>query len=183
MEIFVGSYTEEGYQPIPSLYNIFGAEYARGLQCFVPASTDAVPIDLNNKIIYLARRRTKPMAGWWWIGGKMLPHETKEESLLRSFKRETGLELSISRFKLVAVLDYRWKDRAQIPQDIGCHMMAYTFTVELSRRELEYAALNLEKDEYEKGCGLTPFDRAKLVSESVFPAILEFYDHIFERHA
>lgn len=178
MEILIGSYTEKGYQTIPSL-RLSDEEYGRGLQCFVPTCTDIVPIDKDKKVIYLARRSSKPMLGWWWIGGRMAPHETKEESAIRNFKRETGVELSQSRLKLAAVLDYRWKDRAQMPQEIGCHMEVYTFTVELTADELTLASLNLEKEEYEKGVGLIAFNREQLVREGVFPAILDFYDYIF----
>lgn len=178
MNILIGSYTEKGYQSISSVY-LSDDEYGRGLQCFVPACTDIVPIDVERKIIYLARRVAKPMTGWWWFGGRMTPHETKEEAAVRNFKRETGLELPQNRFTLAAIFDYRWKDRAQPPQEIGCHMLVYTFTVELTAAELAFVSANLEKEEYEKGAGLFAFDREQLVGEKVFPAILDLYDYVF----
>ncbi len=178
MKILVGSYTESGYQSIPPV-RLSDDEYGRGLQCFVPACTDIVPIDVDRQIIYLARRMSKPMTGWWWIGGRMASHETKEEAAVRNFKRETRLELPQNRFKLMAIFDYRWKDRAQSPQEIGCHMLGYTFTVELTAMELTSVSANLEQKEYEKGAGLFAFDRERLVREGVVSPILDLYDHVF----
>ena len=178
MSILVRSYTEDGYQPIPSV-RLSDDEYGRGLQCFVPACTDIVSIDINRKEIYLARRVSKPMTGLWWIGGRIEPNETKKEAAARNFKRETGLEISTARFKLIAVFDYRWKDRAQSPQEIGCHMLAFTFSVELTMEEFTSLHGNLEEKEYEKGTGLFAFNRERLVEEKVFPAILDLYDHVF----
>lgn len=177
----IRNYTESGYQTIPSV-RLSDDEYGRGLQCFVPACVDIVPIDRNQRIIYLARRASKPMTGWWWIGGRMAAYETKEEAAVRNFRRETWLELAPNRLQLAAIFDYRWKDRAQAPQGVGCHMLGYTFTVELTTGELANVAVNLERGEYETSAGLTAFSREKLVEEKVFPAILDLYDHIFPAH-
>ncbi len=168
MEILVSSYTEENYQPILSVF-LPNEEYSRGLSCFVSACADIVPINKAKRIIYLAHRASKPMIGWWWIGGRMAPHETKEEAAVRNFNRETGVELLRSRLKLAAILDYRWKDRAQEPQEIGCHMLGYTFTVELAEDELAF-----------ERAGLSAFNRERLVKENIFLAILDFYDYIFK---
>ncbi len=182
METLVRTYTESGYQVIPSV-RLSDDEYGRELQCFVPACTDIVPINTHLRVIYLAHRASKPMTGWWWIGGRMAAHETKEEAAVQSFKRETGLELTHNRLKLAAVFDYFWKDRAQVPQEIGCHMLVYTFVVELTTEEMIAVASGLEKKEYEASAGLTAFNRKRLVSEKVFPAILDLYDHVFPQQA
>jgi ADP-ribose pyrophosphatase YjhB (NUDIX family) len=180
---FVCSYTEEGCQPVPSVY-LSDEEYGRGLQCFVITCTDIIPIDIERKIIYLARRKTKPMKGWWYFGGKMNPAYTKEESVIRSFKRETGLNLSIDRFKLIGFLDFRWKDREQTPQNIGCHMASYTYVVELTPEEIISASNNLDNT-FESGTNLTPFLRERLEEEiakgQADLAMLDVYDAIFPR--
>lgn len=178
MNILVKSYTEDGYKPIPRV-RLEDEEYGRGLQCFVPNCTDIVPIDSVRKTFYLARRTSKPMIGWWWIGGKMWPDQTKEEAAAANFKRETGLELPEDRFTLVANLDYCWKDRSQAPEEIGCHMSGYTFTVELTVEEREAAFGKLAKDEYQEGTGFSPFDRERLIEEEVFSSVIDLYDHIF----
>ncbi len=176
--ILVNSYTENGFKSIPSV-RLSDDEYARALQCFVPACIDVVPVDIDKKMFYLARRVSKPIIGWWWIGGRMAPHETKEEAAVRNFQRETGLEISQNRFKLAAVLDYRWKERAQSPQETGCHMLGYTFSVELTVSELASISGNLNENEYEKGTGFFAFDRKRLIKEDVFPSILDLYDYLF----
>ncbi|OGY78802.1 MAG: hypothetical protein A3B74_03385 [Candidatus Kerfeldbacteria bacterium RIFCSPHIGHO2_02_FULL_42_14] len=177
MEILTRSYTETGYQTSPAVF-LPDDEYGRALQCCIPACTDIVPINTRERIIYLARRALKPMTGWWWIGGRMTAPETKEEAVARNFQRETGLELTHERFQLAAVFDYRWKNRAQAPQDIGCHMFGYTFTVELTTTERTFVSANLNK-EFETSAGLTSFNRERLVDAQVFPAILDLYDHVF----
>lgn len=178
MSILVSSYTEPGYKPILSI-RLTDDEYSRTLQSKVPGCADVAVIHRDHKLIYLAQRLSKPMTGWWWIGGGMAPDDTKEAAAIRNFKRETGLELSSSRLELAAVLDYRWKDRAQLPQEIGCHMMAYTFVVELTAEELLSSSANLDPIEYERGVGLVPFNRNQLVEDNVAPPILWLYDHVF----
>jgi len=178
LKILVGSYKDDGYQPIPGV-RLSDDEYGRGLQCFVPGCADVVPINVNRKVIYLARRTSKPMTGWWWIGGRIAPHDTKEAAAVKNFKRETGLDISQSRLQLAALFDYRWKDRAQVPQEIGCHMLAYTFTIELTSEEIALLSGNLDEQEYEEGSGLFVFNRERLVEEKVFPAVLDLYDHVF----
>ena len=162
--MLVRSYTESGYRPIPPI-RLSDEEYAKALQCFVPVCADIVPINSANKFIYLAKRKTKPMLGWWWIGGRMMPHETKEEAAIRSFKRETDVSLTTDRLKLVAILDYRCRDRAQMPDNIGAHMLGITFTVEPTPEELVHASQNLERKEYDRTNGLNAFDRSGLVSK------------------
>lgn len=178
MDILVRSYTEAGFEPIPSL-RLSDEEYGRGLQSFVPMCTDTVLIDHSQRVIYLARRKAKPMSGWWWIGGRMMANETKEESVARRFERETKLALPPNRFKLAAVLDYRWKDRAQQPQTIGCHMCSYVFVVEPTPDELAYVSAHLEENEYSEGSGLVAFDHERLAKEGVVSPILDFYYHVF----
>jgi ADP-ribose pyrophosphatase YjhB (NUDIX family) len=180
MNFLIKTYTEDGYRPIPAI-RLSDKEYGRGLQCFVPVCTDVIPIDRRHKKIYLTDRRSKPITGLWWIGGKMMPAETKEESAARAFKRETKLDLPLKRFKLAAIFDYRWKDRAQKPKDLGCHMLAYTFTVELKPKELLFVSTHLDPKEYNQKNGLTAFTQKELVKAKVFPVILDLYDHLFPR--
>ncbi len=178
MSVLVNSYTEDGYQEIPSI-RLSDDEYGRGLQCFVPACTDIVPINSEKKLMYLAHRISKPIIGWWWIGGRMEPDETKEEAAIRNFRRETKLRIDQSQLKLVAVLDYRWNNRAQSPAGIGCHMLGYTFTIELKLPDFVYISENIDGNEYDTG--LFTFDRKDLVEKGVFPSILNLYDHIFPK--
>ncbi len=177
MNILVKTHTEEGFQPIPSLF-LSDGEYGRGLQCFVPCATDIVIINRKERTFYLACRKSKPVSDWWWIGGRMKPGELKEEAAARCFKRETKLALPPNRFELAAVIDHRLKDRQQEPQTLGCHMNAFTFTVELTPDEL--AQISLDEKEYEKEVGLAVFSGGDLVTREVRPIVVELYNHIFQ---
>lgn len=111
------------------------------------------------------------------MGGSMIAKETPIESAIRCFKRETGLTLSGKELVLGAVNTWLWKNRNQEPKDIGCHMAGFVFVVELPETAIN--TIVLEKKEFETEKGLTPFRRDDLIREGVFPAILDFYDHIF----
>lgn len=178
MNILVDSYTEEGYQEIPSVY-LPEEEYGRALQCFVPACCDVLIINREQGLFYLAYRKRKPMVGFWWIGGRMAPCETKEEAAIRNFKRETGLELTADRLRLIAVFDYRWKDREQEPQIMGCHTVVYTFIVELSNEELAFVSSHLDEGEYKKEIGLVAFNREQLIKKQVIHPVIKLYDYLF----
>lgn len=169
---------QEGFQPPPAT-RLSDEAYAQALQVFVPLCADIVPINRAKRIFYLAPRRLKPMNGWWLIGGRMTPGETKIEAAARKFKAETGLAISQDRFKLVAFLEYRCKDRQQEPQEIGCHSICATFTVELTPDELASIPGNLDEREYDKDVGLSAFDRERLVKEKVFPSFIDLYDQVF----
>ena len=174
--ILVTTHTEDGFQPVPSVF-LSDEEYGRGLQCFVPCTADIVIINREERTFYLARRKSKPVPGWCWIGGRMKPGELKEEAAARLFKRETKLELSPERFELVAVIDHRMNDRQQAPQELGCHMNAFTFVVELTPDEL--ASISLDEKEYEAEVGLTAFSDINLAVLGVREIICELYNHIF----
>jgi len=173
-------YVEEGFQPIPRV-RLEDAEYGRGLQRFIGVCTDIVIVNRERRQIYLARRRSKPMTGWWWLGGGQMVNETDVEAATRSFERETKIRLSHYRLIRIATHDYFWKDRQQEPQSIGCHMEGKTFMVELT--DAEISNIKLDPDEFEAEKGLTAFTREELVKEGVFPAILDFYDMVFPPEA
>ncbi len=176
MKVNSRSYTEDGYQPIPNI-RLHDKEYGRALQRFIAVCADILPIDREKRLFYLALRTAKPLPGWWMIGGGIAAGTSKEEGAIANFERETTLLLPANRFELVAVNDYRSKDRAQSPQDIGCHTLGYTFAVELTPKELD--SVNLDPSEYAANEGLKPHNRNQLIAASVHPAIVDLYDDLF----
>ncbi len=176
-KIISGSYVEEGYSPIPRVF-LSDEAYGEGLQCFVPLCTDILPINTERKTVYLAKRRAKPMAGLWWLGGRMYPDESLAGSAIRCFKRETGFDITEDRLIPVGFFEYKWKDRQQIPQTIGCHTASYLFSIALSNEEI--SALRLEQNEY-ADTTMTEYDREQLVQENAHQAILDAYDAIFNQ--
>ncbi len=171
-------YEELGAQLIPRV-RLDDDEYARALQRFIGLCTDAMIFDPSSNMAYLARRRAKPMSSWWIIGGARMPCETPEASIVRCFKRETGLNIASQRFQYVCRNSYLWKDRQQYPQTVSCHMESDTFSVVLS--EEERAAIVLDKDEYEEGGlrGFTAGELAGLVSrDAIHQPLLDIFCQI-----
>lgn len=154
--------------------------YAAAIESMVVACTDAVIVNAKKKTVYLGWRVAKPMQGWWIIGGRMFAGENQLDSIARCFERETSVAVDKNRFVLRCVNRYMWKDRQQIPQDIGEDNLAYTFSVELTPDELRNASSSLDPDEYDKSIGLEEFDYERLQKEKVHPAIIDVYKDIFQ---
>lgn len=176
----VNSYKEEGFSLPPEDF-LNNEEYAKAIQNLVVVCTDIVIVDKENETIYLAKRKSKPMNNYWWIGGRMKAGETKEESAIRCFKRETGLDINISDLKLEGMLDFRFKNRQQIPQDFSCHTLSYVFSISLSSEEIFQASTHLDRLEYDNDFGLKAYSREELITMNVFQAVIDIYDFIFKK--
>jgi hypothetical protein len=142
-----------------------------------------LPEDMK-RTISLAWRLQKPNANtYWWMGGGIRPGMPINQSAAGIFKRETKMSLDPSRLTLVASIDYHWKDHAQEPMDIGCHMIGYTFFFVPTPDELEAVAQSLDAKEYDTARGLTEFGRNRIVelveTHVMHPAVLTVYDQIF----
>ena len=174
----IKTYIEAGYRPIPKV-RLEDREYGRALQRFVGVCVDAVSIDRDARVFFLAKRRAKPMRGVWWIGGGVSAGTLLEEAMAQNFKRETSLLLDADRFRFVCTNQYLWKDREQDPRDVGCHMEGHTFAVELSSEELATAGARLDQNEYDVDFGLQAFNRDRLVIEGAHQAIVDAYDLVF----
>lgn len=174
--MMVKSYTEKGFQDIGKVF-LTDEEYERALRTFVIMCTDIIIVDFAKRTIFLAKRKAKPIVGWWYVGGRMQATETKEESVRRCFFRETGVDLNEEKFKLVAVLDQRFKDRQQSPQTIGCHTCSFVFT--LSVVDVAVETIRLDLDEYESYGAFKEFSRESLVENEVFGSIIDVYDSVF----
>lgn len=169
---------EKGYNPPPRL-RLSDEEYAHTLQATIQVTVDVVAINRKKRQFYLAMRQAKPVAGWWWFGGRQNPGETPTEAAVRIMKRETGLDLSSERFKFVAYIHHMCKDREQEPQDMGCHMLAGTFVFEPTEEELSCMKGQLEKKEYASEIALRPFGLSGLLAEGARPQVLQLYDKMF----
>lgn len=176
MPFLIKSYTEPGYQEIPKTY-LSEEEYEKALRTFVLLCTDIVIVDKNKKTFYLAKRKHKPINNWWFIGGRMNATETKEESAVRCFKRETDIDIKEEDLEFVALLDHRFKDREQVPQNIGCHTVSYVFVI--PREKIDFKKVSLESEEYVRGAEFEEFDRQKIVDYKVYESMIDVYDSIF----
>lgn len=155
--------------------------YSKFLDHFISVCTDVIIVDFTRKTCFLAKRISKPMSGWWIMGGRMFAGENENEAIRRNFKRETSLDVEAKRFVFARMCRTLWKDRQQEPKDRGCDNLAYTFYVELTKEEREQVAENLDPKEYDPSFGLQEFDFARLTKENVHQEILDLYLQIFSK--
>ena len=154
-------------------------DFAAAMESFTIVGTDVLFVNRTNQTIYLAQRIALPLQGFWMIGGRMFAGENEFESMKRTVKRETSLDLPTDRFELITVNRYLWATRAQEPHDKGSDNLCYTFVAELTPDELAVASHNLDRDEYDASAGLTEFDAAHLEASNVHQAIKDLYALIF----
>lgn len=153
--------------------------YGQVVAAMVIVCVDALIVDRGERKAYLAKRRHRPMRGWWDIGGRVFPGEDFAEAMVRKFAQETGLTLMREKFRPLGFRRYHWKDREQEPHHLGCDNLVLHHVVELSPGERRVAAAGLDASEYASDAGLVGFDRAMLAAENVHPAIVDLYDEIF----
>ncbi len=171
-----GSYVEDEEHHMPQT-RLDEETYAKATVSLPILCTDAVIVDVDTRIFYLAKRRTLPMADWWVIGGRSFAGESPEASMRRCFKRETSLDLHEDRFSLRAFNRYRWRNRQQAPQDAGSDNAAYTFMVRLEAHEL--ASVKLDPNEYHAEHGLEAFGQNDLMSGRFHKMLRDLWITIF----
>lgn len=154
-------------------------EYADALEAFVLVCTDCILINQKCKTFYLAKRKSKPMSDWWFIGGRSFAGEDELSSIHRCLKRETGLDINPERFRFITMKRYLFKDRQQEPQDKSCDSLCYIFAVFVTDKEIAMANANLDSEEYDTEIGFKEFGTEELANEGVFPAIIDLYEYVF----
>lgn len=113
--------------------NVFlkDTEYALALDCLVKGCTDLMILDSSaaDCHVLLGRRIVEPQPDWWFMGGRMKPGETPEASVARLTRRELGLDLPPSSFRLLGAHSYAWERRQQPPQEHGTCDVSIIFTL------------------------------------------------------
>jgi ADP-ribose pyrophosphatase YjhB (NUDIX family) len=171
-------YQEDTNHHMPKVF-MTEVAYDQALRGCVIVVSDTIIIDKTKKTFWLTKRCAKPMQGLWLVGGRRFAGELPAESAARCFCRETSLDIPASRFKFVAMTEYLWKDRQQKPENVGCHTLSHTFSVELTPAERTTAAEKLDKNEYDTEHGLKEFSREDLVKAEVHSVLVDLYDKIF----
>lgn len=158
--------------------------YAEAITGLPIVCTDVVLINRERETFYLPTRRSLPMRGLWWIGGRLMAGEPERDSIVRVFKRETGLSLPPGRFvETPKMTRYQWSEREQEPQDLGSDNICYNYSLEPTEEELHSIALHLNPKEYDVSAGLTQLGRAQL--EDLYergllhPVIWDIYRTLF----
>lgn len=154
-------------------------EYSRAMSALPIVCTDAVIIERGTGLFYLARRRVQPCPDWWIIGGRVSAGEPFLDAMRRNFLRETGVDVSTERFSMMSIYRFLWATREQAPQTAGSDNLAFTYAVELTPAEREWAAQHLDPTEYDHKIGLRPFTCANLQSAQVHPSLIDLYDACF----
>lgn len=154
-------------------------EYAKAMQTFILVCTDFVPIDRNNRTIYLAKRSVHSSKGIWRFGGRQRAGEMTREACTRLAKRELDIEIQPERFAYFLTTEDVWAWRKQEPQNAGGHNLIHIFSVECTHEELMHAATHLDKDEYDAPFGIQSFNRGQLIAANVRPQLVDMYDTLF----
>jgi len=142
------------------------AAYSDATQCLVLLCVDALVINRKERALYVARRKSRPAKDWqWFIGGRRKFGEHALQGMVRTFQRETKLWVPPRMFRYVDLNEYFFVDRQQVPQNIGTHSVALTYSVNLSERQI--AMIRLDPHEYHDG-GLQKL-RFKDLRESDLP--------------
>lgn len=102
-------------------------EYGRCLDAIVKACVDVVIVHSRTKQVLLGNRRVHPQPGLWFIGGRMIPGESPEETAARHVRHDTTLALPPSSFSFVCVSSYLWAMRHQPPAENGTADIALTY--------------------------------------------------------
>lgn len=155
--------------------------YGQAVASFVVVCVDCIFINRHRGTVYLVKRKAKPMSSqWWFIGGRVYAGEDEFTAMCRCLKRETSLNIDSSRLKPLLMRRYYFKDRQQEPQDRGCDSLCYVFGLDVTASEIDVVKSNLDCNEYSLEAGVEEFDAVALVSEKVFPSIIDTYNYIFQ---
>lgn len=173
-------YRETPNVVIPRKFIADDKAYGEALEAFVAVCTDCLFINREKCVVYLAKRKAKPMScEWWFIGGRVFAGEEEHTAMRRCIKRETGLDVDPNRLTFLTMKRYLFKDRQQEPQEKGCDSLCYIFGLEVTEAEIATIRSNLDGDEYDLEAGLQEFTPAKLTAENVFPSIIDVYGKAF----
>eukprot|EP00930_Biecheleria_cincta_P007948 TRINITY_DN109276_c0_g1_i1.p1 TRINITY_DN109276_c0_g1~~TRINITY_DN109276_c0_g1_i1.p1 ORF type:complete len:240 (-),score=53.73 TRINITY_DN109276_c0_g1_i1:28-747(-) len=122
------------------------AEYGRALDALVKAVSDVLVTSADASKIYLGLRKVEPQPDWWYIGGRAKPGETPQQAAARNVRRELGLDLSASRFTVIANYSFVWAFRQQPPSDHGTADISTVHRLTLLPEE--EAKVKLDENEY-----------------------------------
>lgn len=170
-------YSNKLYREVPNDYKfkrVFLPDdvFAQARPAFIHDCTDIIPVNLEERRLYLAPRISQPMAGWWWIGGRRFPGEAKNEAARRNFRRETKLDLPVERFQPVP-----WGSHDLICP--GIHYFIHAFFVDVAPEEVQHASQNLDEKEYDRSKGLSAFNGEDLKRLNIHPSIEDLYQALF----
>ena len=121
-------------------------EYGRALDALVKGCVDCLLTNEKGEVL-LGLRKHEPAKGtWWYIGGRMRPGETVEETARRHAKRDIGIEIDTERFRFVTTSTMNWEFRVQEPAGNGTCDINVVLAATLTEEEI--ARKTMCADEY-----------------------------------
>jgi len=122
-------------------------QYGVALDNLVKGCTDILLLSPDGQKVFTGKRCVQPQPDWWFMGGRMFPGETPVESGQRLLKRELGLEVEGSRFKVVCTQTFAFGMREQAPKEHGTTDAQFCYKVQLLDDE-EVGKVVLDPNEY-----------------------------------
>lgn len=100
-------------------------------------STPLVSMDLliedKQGRVLLGKRLNKPAQGFWFVpGGRIRKNETLSDAIVRISKAELGVEITLSKARLMGAFDHIYDDNFAAAKDINTHYVAMGYQVKLS---------------------------------------------------
>jgi len=136
-------------------------EYGLALDALVKGCADVLvtSVGAEGLKILLGRRCVEPQPDWWFVGGRTRPGDTPEEGAARNVKRELGLALPTSRFRVVGSYSFVWRMRQQAPATNGTADVSTVLELRLGRDEASSIQVDsFAKSEYRDAKWLDPLE-------------------------
>jgi ADP-ribose pyrophosphatase YjhB (NUDIX family) len=157
-------------------------EYGMALDCLVKACTDLLILDSDDHSdckLLLGKRIVEPQPDWWYVGGRMKPGETPEQSISRLVKRELHLLVEPSRFQQLGTHSYVWARRQQPPMDNGTCDISVVLTLVLLPGEAD--CIYMDEKEYSE---FRWFSVSEVIADASFhPALRASARDIWQRQS
>ena len=151
-------------------------EYGRALDCFVKGCADLFFTDAKGRVL-LGKRKVHPQPDWWVLGGRMKAGDTIEEAAARNAKRETGVDVELSRWQFVCAHTMLWQFRKQAPEGNGTADIGVIMTAQLTEEEI--ASMNMCSQEYHEFAWFEP--EALVADESLHPVVRNGVNHLLKK--
>ncbi len=121
--------------------------YALALDALTKACSDVLVVSPDRKKVLLGLRQVHPQPDWWLIGGRSRPGQHPREAAADNVRRELGLGLPPSRFRVVGSYNLVWEHRQQRPQANGTADISTVHALVLTPEEFK-KALKPDRKEY-----------------------------------
>ena len=102
----------------------------------MPIPTVEALIIRNSSLLFLRRNNSPAKGQWWFPGGRIRKGESLEDTLFRSVREETGLE--VIRHKLVTVYSRVFPERHDIAMVFLCECRGEVITLDSQHSEYRF---------------------------------------------